>query len=262
MTRATVFCAVLVICLLAGYGAVPLWLGSLGSYGTQGCVIAPDAPRPVAAKAALVMGQAQEHDGWLLVGPAHCTIQPPQITAVLKATDPDVAPFISAVDAYPDSQGCFLNTFEMQAHLQRTRGWSADRAFTEYLKMFGAGLFSGEWRFFSETPLSTPVGPQYTGGVCADVPYAAALKQSHADMLAGFDGFIRANAPALSCEEGGSMKHTPWAQAQESAGLGPVINGFHGFEIGLALLASDWVEGVSNSYKGLPRPPLCLKEPL
>ena len=201
---------------------------------------------------------AERHEGWLLLGPALCTIVPPQITATLKATDPDVAPFSSAVDSDPEYPGCFLDNAGMQKNVQKTRGWSKEQAFEEYLRMFGAGVFSGEWRFFSGDSLVTPVSVQYTGGECANVPYAAALAESHSDMIAAFDGFIRMNAPALPCEEGGAMDYVPWAQMYEILGQGPVTNAWLKFEVYMALLASEWVEGVSPTNKGTPRPPFCM----
>lgn len=262
--------AILTAVVLAGLGVASLgfynWIGlfkglfALDIYAAEGCVIAPDVPRPTSAKTALAMGQAQEHEGWLLIGSAFCTIVPPKITATLKATDADVAPFISAVDAFPDDPGCFLDSDRMRRAVQATRGWSEERAYIEYVRMIGAGVFSGEWRFYSDSPLRTPRSLQYTAGTCADVPFADALAESHRDMLGGFDGFIRANAPALVCEDGGAMAFTPWAQAYEKLGQGPIINGFHAFEISLALLGSDWVQGVGLKTKGVPRPPICLKQ--
>ncbi|WP_298862766.1 hypothetical protein [uncultured Sulfitobacter sp.] len=263
--RKSVLAAVVLLGGAVGYLGFPNWVGvfhglsSLDRYAAEGCVIAPYAPRPTSAKLALALGQAYEHEGWLLIGPAFCTIVPPQITATLKATDPDVAPFITAVDRNPEYRGCFLNSYAMRSALEVSRGWSEERAFQEYLRMFGAGVFSGEWRFFSESPLSTPPSVQYMGGECANVPYAEALQESHRDMIAGFDGFIRANAPMLPCEEGGAMKYNPWAQVYEKLGQGPVVNGFHAFEVYLALLGSEWIEGESIKHKGLPRPPICLK---
>ena len=111
---------------------------------------------------------------------------------------------------------------------------------------------------FNDDPLATHVGVQYTGGECATVPYAAAMAESHSDLIAAFDGFIRMNAPALPCEEGGAMDYTHWAREYEKLGQGPVINAWLKFQVYLALLSSDWVEGVSLSHKGTPRPPLCM----
>ncbi len=265
MTVASIAAAVVVFGAIIGYAAYSGWsqtteyLGGFQRYANEGCVIAPDAPRPDGEARLLDLNLAERHEGWLLLGPALCTIAPPDITATLKATDPDVAPFISAVDSDPEYPGCFLDIAGMQENVQKTRGWSAEQAFQEYLRMFGAGVFSGEWRFFSDDPLATPVSVQYTGGGCADVPYAAKLAESHSDMIAAFDGFIRMNATALSCEEGGAMDYVPWAQSYETLGQGPVTNAWLKFEVYMALLTSDWIEGVSLTQKGIPRPPLCMR---
>jgi hypothetical protein len=264
ITIASIIAVLVVFCAIVGYAAYSGWsrttqyLGAFQRYANEGCVIAADAPRPDGEARLVELGLAERHEGWLMLGPALCTIAPPQITATLKATDPDVAPFISAVDIDPEYPGCFLDTAAMQARVQITRGWSAERAFQEYLRMFGAGVFSGEWRFFNDDPLATPVAVQYTGGECANLPYAAALAESHSDMIAAFDGFIRMNAPALPCEAGGAMGYIPWAEEYETLGQGPVINAWLKFEVYMALLSSDWVEGVSLTHKGTPRPPLCM----
>jgi hypothetical protein len=231
--------------------------GALDRYATHGCAIAPHASRPADVIAAVAAGHASEQGGWLVIGPELCTIVPPVIVPTLKASDPDVAKHISAVDEYGEERGCFLDSEGMMETLQASRGWSPERAFTEYLALTGAGIFSGEWRFYGDSPLATPVGFQLTTGVCADVPYAAEMQESHADMIASFDGFIRANAEHLSCSDGGLMEYSPWFEFYESLGQGPIINAWHWFEISFALLASDWVTGVGLGSKGVPRPPLC-----
>lgn len=256
--RFGVLAAVVVAAGFGGYFGAFAWLSGLQSLGAQGCVIEPGVERPVKARVATAVGHAEEQGDWLLIGPALCTITPPDITATLRADDPDVAPYISAVDAYDGAPGCFLNSFEMQAAVQATRGWSAERAFREYLAMFGAGVFSGEWRFFSASPLGTPVGPQFIGGACGNVPYADDLAESHRDLLAGFDGFIRARARFVPCEEGSATDDAAWVSYYEDLGQGPIVNAWHGFEVPLALLASDWVDGVGLNTKGKPRPPFCV----
>ena len=89
--------AILTAVVLAGLGVASLgfynWIGlfkglfALDIYAAEGCVIAPDVPRPTSAKTALAMGQAQEqeHEDWLLIGPAFCTIVPPKITAIAQS---------------------------------------------------------------------------------------------------------------------------------------------------------------------------------
>ena len=87
--------AILTAVVLAGLGVASLgsynWIGlfkglfALDIYAAEGCVIAPDVPRPTSAKTALAMGKAQEHEGWLLIGSAFCTIVPPKITAIAQS---------------------------------------------------------------------------------------------------------------------------------------------------------------------------------
>lgn len=232
--------------------------GVLDRYTTQGCAIAPDATRPEQAQRALSNGMAQEHAGWMVLGAEVCTMVPPTIQTKLNYNDPDVAPYISEVDAYADAPGCFLDAQAMQGALVVTRGWSEEEAFSEYLRMIGAGIFSGEWRFFHESPLHTPVGFQLMTGACADVPAAKQMRASHADMIASFDPYIRATAFHLACAEGEGYVPPNWAQIYSGLGQGAIENAWQGFEVGFALMAAGWVEGVSLTDKGAPRPPLCV----
>ena len=183
---------------------------------------------------------------------------PPSIESALKVTDEDVAPFISAVDKYPDRLGCFLDADALKRIVRVTRGWSEERASIEYIRFVGASIFSGEWRFYNDSPLATPYGFQLTTGACGDVPYAKELRESHADMIASFDGFIRSNAPFIPCEYGKQFDNVDWAERFADLGQGAVLNAWHSFEITFALMGSDWIEGVSLTGKGTPRPPVCV----
>ena len=245
--------------VLALIAAGPAAAGSiLDRYAPHGCAIAPDAARPEQAQRALANGQAQEQGGWLVLGPEVCTMVPPDIETALKATDEDVAPFFSAFDKYPDSPGCFLDAEALQRILKVTRGWTEERAYMEYIRSVAAGIFSGELRFYKDTPLATPVGFQLTTGTCGDVPSAKELRESHADMIESFDPFIRSNAPYIPCEYGKQFDNVGWAERYADLGQGAILNAWHSFEITFALMGSDWIEGVSLTEKGTPRPPVCV----
>ncbi|MBB3995586.1 hypothetical protein GGR95_003243 [Sulfitobacter undariae] len=241
--------------LIASAGAAAA--DTFPDYSAQGCVIAPGVIRAPEVQQALDAGHATVQGDWVLIGPALCKIAPPVIDPVLSATDADVAPFISAVDAYPDAPGCFLDAEAMKQKLEVSRGWSETRAHREYVRMISAGIFSGEWRFFGLSPLATPMGFQLMTGACAQVPDAQKIAKSHSDMIASFDGFIRKNAQYLPCETGGHFDYSPWHEFYETLGQGPIINAWQAYEVSFALHGSDWVTWTDMKDKGMPRPPVC-----
>lgn len=253
MMRALVFVAAL--------AAGPVSAGGvLDRYAKDGCVIAPEATRPAQAQLALANGWATEQGGWLVLGPESCTMLPPSITPQISAEDREVFENISAINRAeePQYQGCFVNADAVQRDLQTSRGWSAERAFDAYFGMIAAGIVSGEWRFFSDSPLRTPASLQYVGGQCADVPYADQLVQSHDEFIRNYDGFVRANAGFVVCEAGGSLMTPRWIEAYQALGEGLPVNAWHAFELFMMAHGSDGYIGSSLTEKGTPRPPFCV----
>lgn len=247
--------------LLAAFAAAPASAGGiLDRYAKDGCVIGPEAVRPEQAQRALANGFAVEQGGWLVLGPESCTMLPPQITPEISATDREVFDNISAINRAeePQKQGCFVNADAVQKDLQASRGWSAERAFDAYFGMIAAGIVSGEWRFFSDSPLRTPASLQYVGGQCADVPYADQLVQSHDEFIRTYDGFVRANAGFVACEAGGSLMTPRWIEAYQTLGQGLPVNAWHAFELFMMAYGSDGYLGNSLTEKGTPRPPFCV----
>jgi len=221
------------IALVCVFGVGPAAAGGvLDRYAKSDCVIAPGANRPVQAQQALANGRAVMQGDWLVLGPEVCTMLPPDITPELSINDPEVAEAVRPINRAhePYNQGCFVDPVAVQTSLQRNRGWSVDRAYLAYFEMVAAGIISGEWRFFGDSPLRTPVSVQYLGGACADVPYAPDLAQSHADFIRTYDAFVRANAPHIACAEGESLMSHRWAEAYQSLGEALPANAWHPFE--------------------------------
>lgn len=252
--------AVLLVALVAGYGGVAQMRAGLDRFAADGCAISSDGTLPLAARVAERLGWVHQQGDWLLLGPSLCTIVPPYITPEISAGDPDVAPFISAVDANPEMPGCFADTEAMEKSLVLSRGWTEEHAYRATMSMLAAGIISGEWRFYGEDFLATPLGFQLTTGVCGNVPYAEGLKKSHEDMIAGFDSFLRINAPGMACKPGAQFGYLKWVENYTLVGQGPVVNAWQFLEVGYLLTASEWVDGVSLRGKGMPRPPICVPE--
>ena len=254
-------CTIVLVVLASG----PVSAGGvLDRYAKDGCVIGPDATRPAQAQLALQNGWAVEQGDWLVLGAESCTMVPPQIEPEISAADREVFENITAINRAeePQYQGCFVDPVGVQSALQFTRGWSAERAFSEYFAMVAAGIVSGEWRFFSDSPLRTPTSVQYVGGNCAQVPYAAQLAQSHDELIGSYDGFVRANARYVACEAGETIMSFKWTEAYQSLGEGLPVNAWHPFELQLMALGAGMIEGASLREKGTLRPPFCVHDGL
>ncbi len=243
----------------------------LDHLGGQGCVIGP-ATRPAALKAgfsaaaldaladeAVASGQGEVQRDWLVLAPALCTIRPSQITPALRLDDPDVRRHFSARDAHAadDAPGCFLDSANLMRETRITRGWSADIANAEYMRLVGAGLISGEMTFYSDTPLATPVGFALLTGDCADIPDIGAIRQDHALLIDRFDPLVRAMGRETVCEKGGTPDIFEVEKALAAMPGDKTSNAWQWLEILMIAMASDWYEGGSATEKGTPHPPFC-----
>lgn len=240
-------------------------------FAGQGCAIGPST-RAAAMEAGFGAEQidalAQEESardgavsggGWLVMAPEACTIRMPDIGGAVQLTDPEVAARISAPDAYldEDSPGCFLDGPLVEA-LQASRGWDADTANLEYIRLLSRSLISGDLVFYSESILATPMGFQLTTGACADVPLMPKIRRSHEFLTRNFDPIMRGLMANNLCDEGigGFLPH----DVNELPGLAEgtaTTNAWTPLEAMFVTLGAGWHEGMSATEKGQPRPPLC-----
>lgn len=240
-------------------------------FAGQGCAIGPStreaavaagfAPEQIDALQDAEAGRAGavSGGGWLVMAPDACTMRPPEIAGVLQLDDPDVVAAISAPDAYldADSPGCFLdpNLFE---HLQLSRGWDADRANDEYIRLIARSLISGEMTFFSPSNLLTPMGLQLTTGACADAAPMPEIRRSHDFLIRNFDPLMRGFLAQNACDE--SARGWMEGDVNTLPGLAEgtsTPNAWTPLEAHFIALGAGWNEGMTASFKGVARPPLC-----
>lgn len=250
--------------LMTGYLIIASVLGTPTDYAAAQCGSAPGADRPFAFRLAQAVGFAKDEGDWGVIGPRLCTIKPPVVASRLSPSDADVAPFIRPIDpaAAPRDQGCIFANARLQDALGQSREWSAQTAHTEVFAMMAAGIASGDIRFFGEASVRTPAGFQYTVGTCADVPAADAVKQSHDQLIAHFDAFVRASARFVGCEPGASLMHPRWADVYTGLGLAKPANAWLGFEVFVLAYGTGAYEGASLTERGTPRPPYCVFDPI
>lgn len=180
-------------------------------FAGQGCAIGP-ATRLLAlaegfdqrAIEALVETARADPDsietgGWMVMSTALCEIRPPQVRSELRLSDLEIQSRTTAIDAYEDEPGCFLHADGLYEELLTTRGWSPDRANTEYLRFLAENLVSGDLAFYSDDPLRTPAGLQLTGGNCANVPIMGEIVRSHESLINNFDQLIRIDMANAVC---------------------------------------------------------------
>ena len=228
----------------------------------HGCTVGPDS-RAAAIEAGFSAGEVEaslavaEEAGQLdrvgayaVFGPELCTIRLPQIDAVLSVDDPIVQNAIIEVDFEP---GCFLR--DLPAALE-----AAGYPQSDYFAFLGAGLLSGELRFYAPTPLETPVGIQVMTGACGDVPAAEPMAEAAAVLTdENFDRYVRLTAQDTPCDDGSGQpnKMAIAADLQLAAGLDEnKVNAWLWFEMDLIAWAA-WRDGTTWEDRGTMRPPLC-----
>ncbi|WP_306110815.1 MULTISPECIES: hypothetical protein [Roseovarius] len=238
----------------------------------HGCVVGPSEvtaddglPRELRdeliayAETALDAGQAKRQGEWIVLGPELCTIRPPEIDSAYDITAPVVARSISAVDAYAEFEeyGCFVASEEMQQDLMEQDGLTRDAAAVVYLEVLAEGVRSGQVSFFSDDPLRTPMGFQVLTGECADVPRIDDIRRSQALMLEHFDTLVRDNASRVTCEANGAPITVEVGQTLTDLTNGEAVNAWTMMDMLMLAIGAGWVEGISATERGTPRPPIC-----
>ncbi|PVA09590.1 hypothetical protein DC366_12925 [Pelagivirga sediminicola] len=210
-------------------------------------------------------GTAQRERSWVVLGEDVCKIRLPTIQSKWSATSPEVrenAPYVDLNGEDDLSEGCFLT--DGVALFTKLCGGDIDAGFDAYIDFVGAGIISGDVRFYSPSPLKTPYGIQITSGDCARAPNTAAIAKSHPFIESHFDEFVHRVAAHTQCGEQLSYLSSQIGaeiqgvdiSAPESADA-EQINAYLGFELGIITMAAGWYEGMSGTEKGVPRPPLC-----
>lgn len=247
-------------------------LAPLDFFAGQGCAIGPStraAARQAGVDQAAIDALADQWrddpetvvtGDWLVLPPQACTMTLPVVESALNLTDSEVQAAFSAADAYAgeDSPGCFLNGEKLRETTAVTRGWTADRAMTEYLRLVAQSIGSGDLTFYTDSPFLTPYDLHLMTGSCGEVlPYRDDARRGHEYLVENFDMIVRRNLQEVTCEYGGS-----WPAVEEAERLHNELQGISqhawlGFEAYLIVLGAGWYEGVSLTEKGMPRPPLC-----
>ncbi|MFK7937931.1 MAG: hypothetical protein AB8B82_01020 [Roseovarius sp.] len=228
----------------------------------QGCVIGPETAEILTATGLdttvldALKAQGTPAGEWAVLPPEICTIRLPVVGSEIGLTT--VQPFISPADAYADLEepGCFLDAQSLRQELM-ANGASEDAAFQAYLSFVAKGLVQGDWVFYSDSPLKTPVGFQYLGGACGEVPGVAARRANHAVLVETFDAYIRQSAQLIPCEEGEFLMHPAWSDIIQPLSAGRNTNAWIAFEMTIITMAAGWYKGASATAKGTPRPPIC-----
>jgi hypothetical protein len=250
--------------------------------GGQGCTFGADR-RAVATATGLSVdtinafiaqslddGTAVQEGDYVVLGEKVCTIRLPVIESAYTVASPEIVAMTSAVDAFASDGdlGCFL--IDPLTAFDAMNGGSRGAGFEDYIAFVGAGLVSGDLRFYSPSALRTPFGFQNVRGPCAAVPDIAVIDRSHLALTTGFGGYIRALGAETLCEgdQSGDLpyddsiiaRYTATVQGfdlSDKAKDQPKINAWLWFEYDLIAMAAGWHEGMTGTERGRPRPPLC-----
>lgn len=249
--------------------------------GGHGCTLSPDSVDGAVAQgilrddileitgAALENGEAREQGDYIVFADTSCEIRLPEIASKYSVTDAVIregSPYVREVFEDGDltivEEGCFVDdAFTMFAELEEfdpRAGFAAFMAFT------GAGIISGDVRFYATSPLSTPKGFQITTGPdCDSAPNVAQINASHRFLNEGFGEYVRFVGRATEC--GDAISHEAGPFAADLQGFNPSldiddqppINAWLDFEFLFITMAAGWHEGMSDVDRGTPRPPLC-----
>lgn len=241
----------------------------LDFFAGQGCAIGP-ATRDAAiaagftaenidafAGAAKADGKATGEGDWLVLPSETCKIRPPEIKPALKLSDPEVVAAISAIDAYPDEPGCFLDHYVLRSSLGKTRGWDADEQIRGYMQLVAASIISGDMTWYSNTPFATPMGFALVNGDCAGVPQINDIKRSHDFLIENFDAIIREMGSQTICENDAAPSYSAHLSDTKWFADGDTPNAWFWFEAMIISFGAGWQEGMTATEKGIPRPPVC-----
>lgn len=215
-------------------------------------------------------GTAVQERDYVVLGEEVCTIRLPAIESGYSVASPEIVALTSPIDAYAadGDPGCFL--IDPLSAFDAMNGGSRGAGFADYIAFVGAGLVSGDVRFYSPSALRTPFGFQSVTGPCAAVPDFEVINRSHAALTTGFGGYIRALGAETLCEgdQSGDLPYDNSVMARYTAEIQgadpsdkakdqPRINAWLWFEYELIAMAAGWHEGMTGTDRGRPRPPLC-----
>ena len=265
--------------LLAATPALADEAALIAFMGGQGCSIGADSRTAAIAaghdasaidaliKTTLADGRAKQERAYTVLNGATCTIRLPDITSPYTVTSPEILAITSPIDEYvgkdgfDDEPGCFVrNAFDV---FDTLNGGERGAGFDDYIAFLGAGLISGDLRFYATSPLRTPMTFQNVTGDCAKVPNIDAIRRSHAFIESGFGDHIRILGAEASCDDGRSAHPMPYIAEIQGYLPGvleedqPEINAWLWFEYDMITMAAGWHEGLTGTAEGTPRPPLC-----
>jgi hypothetical protein len=212
-----------------------------------------------AISAHLADGSAAQQGDYVVLDVATCTIRLPDIQTDLHLTDPDILAITTTVDAFAKdgSPGCFLRD---------GASWfeNSGRSFEDYAQFVAAHIIKGDVRFYSTSPLRTPVTFQVVSGACSNVPDIAAMRANHTKLITGFDSFVRHQGATNAClGEDVFFMDTAFAFALQGGDPAKAdvevadINAWLWMEYLMIAFAADWVEGDTWTEKGTMHPPMC-----
>lgn len=253
----------------------------LSLLGGHGCTLSVDSvdaaetagtPREVVrdiTAAALEDGSASEQGAYIVFADTVCQIRLPDIISKYATTDPEIragAPYVRETferggESYVE-EGCFVeDAFNLFAEFEN---YDPRAGFDAFIAFTGAGLISGDVRFYATSPLTTPKGFQIvTGDGCADAPNVDQITENHQFLEQGFADYVRFVGRATECGDPVALEAGPFtAQLQgfdHSLDLADQlpINAWMDFEFLFITMAAGWHEGMTDLSRGTPRPPLC-----
>ena len=241
--------------------------------GGQGCTFGADSRAAAKAagfddarietliKQALAEGYAERQRDYIVLDVSLCTIRLPEITSAYTVTSPEIRAMTSEPGEMGEP-GCFLR--DPPTDFDALKGSIPGAGFADYITFVGAGLISGDLRFYSPSSLMVPPGFQVLTGDCADVPNIDAIRRSHAFLASGFGDYIRALGAEMPCNAAGfgTLTSDFTARMQGADPAKPLedqleINAWLFFEYEMIAMAAGWHEGMTGTEKGDPRPPIC-----
>lgn len=240
-------------------------------FASQGCAVGPSTIAAAISHGfdrsaiedyvagARAAAKTQKVGDWLVLARDVCEIRPPMVDSELKLSDPEVRQSLVDEDneTHDGYAGCVLDGSKLFEIVQSSRGWTADKANAEYLRMLSAGLVSGDLAFYSPDWLRTPRGVMLTIGGCRNLPQMPDIRRSHQLLVKHFDALIRGDTAAeATCDSHGVPSGKFDEVAETVLGHKP-LNAWMGFEIKFIAMGAGWHEGVTATQRGRPRPPMC-----
>lgn len=270
--------AALVVC-----GATPALaddVALLGYMGGQGCTFGVQSTAGAVAAGfdaveidlfitgALERGEASQQGVWIVLDESICTIRLPDIQSRWSVTDPEIiamTPFYR--DEYEMSgeiiidEGCFFEDAITQ--FNGLNSGDIEAGFKDYVALIATGIIAGDIRFYSDSPLRTPITFQRMTGACSNVANIDDIARSQPVISDGFDAWVRAAGAYNVCDVD-SFSWPPMIDIRLQ-GYDPdveledqdAVNTLMGFEWMFITMAAGWHDGQSATQRGVPRPPLC-----